>query len=142
MRSTQGAAEKKDWDMKYEAADANLRATERRANTLAAARGYDLEAEQDKRGGNAHGDFPSGGAALPNLSLIPVRCEPGYRQRADRRSAVGHPGGEPAKALQRLKPLWAAGLANGTGGARLPWWDCHTLPYFLLPVMQAVSKTG
>ena len=48
-------------------------------DTLAAARGYDLEAEHEAKvaaaGGNLHGGFPSGGAALPNCSLIPVRGE-------------------------------------------------------------------
>ena len=51
-------------------------ATERVAyDTFAAARGYDLKKEQDERGGNAHGEFPSGGAGMPNMSLIPVRGE-------------------------------------------------------------------
>ena len=48
-------------------------------DTLAAARGYDLEAEHEAKvaaaGGTLHGGFPSGGAALPNCSLIPVRGE-------------------------------------------------------------------
>ena len=43
-------------------------------DTLAAARGYDLQAEHAKKG-NPHGEFPSGGAALPSWSLIPMRGE-------------------------------------------------------------------
>ena len=48
-------------------------------DTLAAARGYDMQAEhakkQQEQGENMHGGFPSGGAALPNLSLLPITSE-------------------------------------------------------------------
>ena len=47
-------------------------------DTFLAARGHDLEAENEKSGNSkigAHGEFPSGGAALPSFSLIPVASE-------------------------------------------------------------------
>ena len=43
-------------------------------DTLAAARGHDMQAEHAKNG-NPHGEFPSGGAALPSWSFIPIRGE-------------------------------------------------------------------
>jgi hypothetical protein len=45
-------------------------------DTFLAARGYDLQEERRKKGGqNPHGEFPSGGAGLPSLSLLPVANE-------------------------------------------------------------------
>lgn len=50
-------------------------------DSFLAIRGYDMEAEQDARekasgkASNAYGGFPSGGAQLPNLSLVAVRGE-------------------------------------------------------------------
>jgi hypothetical protein len=44
-------------------------------DSLQAARGYDLQEERRKSGQNPHGDFPSGGAALPSWSLVPVASE-------------------------------------------------------------------
>lgn len=43
-------------------------------DTLAAARGMDIQ-EEFERKGSAHGGFPSGGAALPSAALVPVRSE-------------------------------------------------------------------
>jgi hypothetical protein len=44
-------------------------------DTFLAARGQDLNAEKKRTGVNPHGEFPSGGASLPSLSLIAVRGE-------------------------------------------------------------------
>ena len=44
-------------------------------DTFLAARGHDMYAERKRTGVNPHGEFPSGGAALPSFSLIETRSE-------------------------------------------------------------------
>ena len=45
-------------------------------DSFLAARGYDLQEERRKAGNvNPHGEFPSGGAALPSWSMVPVASE-------------------------------------------------------------------
>lgn len=44
-------------------------------DTFCAARGHDMYAERKRTGVNPHGEFPSGGAALPSFSFIETRGE-------------------------------------------------------------------
>jgi hypothetical protein len=65
-------------------------------DTLAAARGRDLQEEYEKAdaGQGAHGGFPSGGGGLPSWSLLPVRSE------ADRLVLSFWPFGDPPRGTE------------------------------------------
>ena len=44
-------------------------------DSFLALRGHDMYAERERTGVNPHGEFPSGGAALPSFSFVEVRDE-------------------------------------------------------------------